>query len=156
MSYKSKRSEVTVEFIDGEVRTYTISASVGLANYLNQELQDGALRLSDFANRRAVVIPAQQIKQVEIQEMPDEPEAEVQPSMRDPVEDRRSYSVKHLKLGSRALAVLERFDVYTYGDLVDLPEDYTQQGRARGCGATTAHEINEARVQAAREMNGCD
>lgn len=69
-NYPKRRSRVTVEFTDGEIRHYEISAGASLANYLNQELQSGALRLSDYDQGKAVVIPSHQIKQVEIAELP--------------------------------------------------------------------------------------
>lgn len=73
-TYPKSRSRVTVEFTDGEVKHYEISASPGIASYLADEMQSGALRLSDQDAGTAVLLPTVNIKSIRLQAIPPAPE----------------------------------------------------------------------------------
>lgn len=136
-----ERSKVTVEFIDGEVREYVITASVNIAGYLAQEMQGGALRMSDFDSGSAVVIPSAQIKQIELRALGDNEKpstSERAVDYDDPLKD----FVEMDLLSVRAYRVLDRAMITTVRDLMTpVPMNKPSIEQLKGSGAKVTREI---------------
>jgi hypothetical protein len=66
--YPSQESAVDVIFIDGEVKTFTITASNGIAHHLMSEAaKTGVLVMRDDRVKRSICIPLAQVRHIEIQ-----------------------------------------------------------------------------------------
>lgn len=66
--YPPQNSNVDVVFVDGEVRTFTITASNGIANHLMQEAaKTGVLVMRDDVAKKSICIPLAQVRHIEIQ-----------------------------------------------------------------------------------------
>lgn len=134
-----ERSEVTVEFVDGEVRKYIITASPSIAGYLAQEMQGGALRMSDYDSGTAVVIPSAQIKQIGLRSVVDEPGPV---NLSDRAIDYDDSIADLDRLSTRAITALRDAKVNTVRDLI-TPEPMTevQISALHGAGRATVREI---------------
>lgn len=136
-----ERSEVTVEFIDGEVRRYIITASVNIAGYLAQEMQGGALRMSDFDNGSAVVIPSAQIKQIELRALSDDKKPSVSERAVDYDDPLKDFVDMDL-LSVRAYRVLDRAMITTVRDLMaPVPMNKPSVEQLKGSGTKVTREI---------------
>jgi len=64
--YPKQRSNVTITFSDGEVKTYTISAGASIAGYLMRDASDtGIVTLRDDDAGTATCIPLDRIRDVQ-------------------------------------------------------------------------------------------
>ncbi len=136
-----ERSKVTVEFVDGEVREYVITASVNIAGYLAQEMQGGALRMSDFDSGSAVVIPSAQIKQIELRAMRDEDKPSVSERAVD-YDDPLKDFVEIDLLSVRAYRVLDRAAITTVRDpMTPVPMNKPSIEQLKSSGAKVTKEI---------------
>lgn len=135
-----ERSKVTVEFVDGEVREYVITASVNIAGYLAQEMQGGALRMSDFDSGSAVVIPSAQIKQIELRAIGDNEPAVSERAV--DYDDTLKQFVDSDQLSVRAYRVLDRAAITTVRDLMTpVPMNEPSIRTLKGSGAKVTREI---------------
>lgn len=75
--YPKQTSTVSVVYTDGEVRTFTITASNGIAHHLmNEAARTGVLVLRDDDLRKSFCIPVAMVRHVEIQT--DDPRAVIE------------------------------------------------------------------------------
>lgn len=66
--HKQQDSVVDVTFIDGEVKSFIMTASNAIASYLMEEAaRTGVLIMRDDRSKRSVCIPLAQVRHVEIQ-----------------------------------------------------------------------------------------
>lgn len=66
--YPIQNSNVDVIFIDGEVKTFTITASNGIAHHLMSEAaKTGVLVMRDDTRKKSICIPLAQVRHIEIQ-----------------------------------------------------------------------------------------
>lgn len=66
--YPPAESTVDVVFIDGEVRSFIITASNGIAGHLMSEAaKTGVLVMRDDSRKKSICIPLAQVRHIEIQ-----------------------------------------------------------------------------------------
>lgn len=66
--YPQQTSAVDVVFIDGEVRSFNITASNGIAQHLMSEAaKTGVLVMRDDNRKKSICIPLAQVRHIEIQ-----------------------------------------------------------------------------------------
>lgn len=66
--YAPQNSSVDVIFIDGEVKTFTITASNHIAHHLMSEAaKTGVLVMRDDIRKKSICIPLAQVRHIEIQ-----------------------------------------------------------------------------------------
>lgn len=66
--YPQQQSAVDVIFIDGEVKTFTITASNGIAHHLMSEAaKTGVLVMRNDNAKKSICIPLAQVRHIEIQ-----------------------------------------------------------------------------------------
>lgn len=71
--YPPQNSNVDVIFIDGEVKTFTITASNGIAQHLMSEAaKTGVLVMRDDVAKKSICIPLAQVRHIEIQTLTSE------------------------------------------------------------------------------------
>ncbi len=67
-NYDKQESEVEVIYLDGEMKTFTITAGNGIAHHLMKEAaQTGMLVMRDDIVKKSICIPLAQVRHISIQ-----------------------------------------------------------------------------------------
>lgn len=67
-NYEKQESEVEVIYLDGEAKSFTITAGNGIAHHLMKEAaQTGMLVMRDDVLKKSICIPLAQVRHISIQ-----------------------------------------------------------------------------------------